>query len=68
MQFTLETEQETDGRWIAEILEIPGAMKYGSSKQNAIAQAEAIALRAMAEQIEHGEHPPEPIHITFAAA
>ncbi len=68
MQFTLETEQETDGRWIAEILEIPGAMKYGSSKQNAIAQAEAIALRVMAEQIEHGEHLLEPIHITFATA
>ncbi len=68
MQFTLEIEQETDGRWIAEILEIPGAMKYGSSKQNAIAKVEAFALRVMAEQIEHGEHLLEPIHITFAAA
>ncbi len=68
MQFTLEIEQETDGRWIAEILEIPGAMKYGSSKQNAIAKVEAFALRVMAEQIEHGKHLLEPIHITFAAA
>ncbi len=48
MQFTVEIEQETDGRWIAEILEIPGAMKYGSSKQNAIAKVEAFALRVMA--------------------
>jgi len=68
MQFTVETEQETDGRWIAEITEIPGVMKYGNGRKEAIAQAEALALRVVAERIENGEHPVEPIHITFAAA
>ena len=68
MKLTVETEQEEDGRWIAEILEIPGALKYGATREEAIAQAEALALRVIADRIEHGERPPEPIHITFAAA
>jgi predicted RNase H-like HicB family nuclease len=68
MKFTVETEQEDDGRWIAEVLEIPGAMKYGKTRQEAIALAEALALRVMAERIESREHVVEPIHITFAAA
>jgi len=68
MQFTVETEQEVDGRWLAEILELPGVMKYGRTRREAMAQAEALALRVLAERIEHGEHPLEPIHITFAAA
>ena len=67
MQFTVETEQETDGRWIAEVIEIPGAMKYGKTKEEAIAQAEALALRVIAERIEEGEQLVEPISITFAA-
>ena len=49
MNFTIETEQEEDGRWIAEILELPGAMKYGLAKHEAVAQAEALALRVLAE-------------------
>ncbi len=68
MNFTLETDREEDGRWIAEIAELPGVIKYGSTRDEAIAQAEALALRVMAERIEHGEHPVEPIKITFAAA
>jgi predicted RNase H-like HicB family nuclease len=68
MLLTLETEQEEDGRWIAEIVEIPGALKYGATREEAIAQAEALALRVIADRIEHGERPTEPIHITFAAA
>ena len=67
MQFTVVTERETDGRWIAEILEIPGAMKYGESRESAIAGAEALALRVVAERIEAGEQVAEPISITFAA-
>ena len=51
MRFTVETERETDGRWIAEVLEIPGAMKYGETREAAIAQAEALALRVLAERI-----------------
>lgn len=68
MRFTVETELEEDGRWIAEVVEIPGALTYGQSREQAIGQAEALALRVIAERIEHGEQPVEPIHITFAAA
>jgi len=68
MRFTVETEREDDGRWIAEVAELPGVMKYGQSRDEAIAQVEALALRVMADRIEHGEHPVEPIQITFAAA
>ncbi|WP_035984401.1 type II toxin-antitoxin system HicB family antitoxin [Leptolyngbya sp. KIOST-1] len=53
--FTIETEQEEDGRWIAEILEIPGALVYGVSQQQAVAQVKALALRVIADKLEHGE-------------
>lgn len=66
MRFTVETEQETDGRWIAEIMEIPGAMKYGATREEAVAHAEALALRVLAEQIEMGQTLAEPIEISFA--
>nr|VFJ49601.1 MAG: hypothetical protein BECKDK2373C_GA0170839_102637 [Candidatus Kentron sp. DK] len=68
MQFTVETERESDGRQIAEVTDIPGAMIYGKTRSEAIARAEALALRAIAERIETGEQPVEPIHILFAAA
>ena len=68
MRFTIEVEREEDGRWIAEIAEIPGAMTYGTSRGDAIAKVEALALRVLAERIETGEQPVEPIEITFAAA
>ncbi|NOZ10358.1 MAG: type II toxin-antitoxin system HicB family antitoxin [Gammaproteobacteria bacterium] len=55
----VETEQEDGGRWLAEIPDIPGAMAYGSSKGEAIASAEALALRALAERLEHGEPVPD---------
>jgi predicted RNase H-like HicB family nuclease len=51
MRFTVETEQEADGRWIAEIIELPGTMKYGYSREEAAAQAEALALRVVADRI-----------------
>ena len=52
---TIETELETDGRWIAEVLEIPGALVYGSSTEGAIAKVQALALRVLAERLEHGD-------------
>lgn len=67
MNFTIETEQEIDGRWIAEVVELPGALKYGSTRIEAIAQAEALALREIAERIENGEEVSAPITISFAA-
>ena len=68
MRFTIEVEREEDGRWIAEVAEIPGSMTYGASRDEAIARVEALALRVLAERIEAGEQPAEPIWITFAAA
>lgn len=59
MTFLVETEAETDGRWIAEISQIPGVLAYGSTRREAIARAEALALRVLAERIEQGERSPE---------
>ena len=68
MKFTIESEQEEDGRWLAEVLELPGVMAYGQTKQEALAKAQALALRALAERLEHGEMLAEPLNILFAAA
>ena len=53
--FTIETEQEEDGRWIAEVVEIPGAMTYGSTLAEATTKAQALALRVLAERLELGD-------------
>jgi predicted RNase H-like HicB family nuclease len=55
----IEIEREEDGRWIAEIPELPGAMVYGATRNQAIAKAEALALRVMADRLEHEEEIPE---------
>ncbi len=55
----LEIERESDGRWIAEIPDLPGVMAYGDSKPDAVAKAEALALRVIADRLEHGEGIPE---------
>jgi predicted RNase H-like HicB family nuclease len=68
MTFTIESEQETDGRWLAEVLEIPGVLAYGQTAQEAIAKVEALALRVLADRLEHGEPAPMPISISFAMA
>lgn len=68
MNFTLEFEQETDGRWLAEVPELPGVMAYGASADEAMAKAEVLALRVLADRIEHGEVRPVPINFTLAAA
>ena len=58
MTFAIEIEQEKDGRWIAEIPQIPGAMAYGRTRAEAVSRVEALALRVLAERIEHGETSP----------
>ncbi|MBI4672756.1 MAG: type II toxin-antitoxin system HicB family antitoxin [Chloroflexi bacterium] len=68
MEFTIEHEQEEDGRWLAEIIELPGVMRYGDSPEEAIAKTKALALRVLAERIEHGEKIPSPLDIIFASA
>ena len=68
MTFNLEVEQEEDGRWLAEVVELPGALAYGTSAAEAMAKAEALALRALAEQLEHGEAAPRSINIAVPTA
>jgi len=70
MSFTLqiEIEREDDGRWIAEIPALPGTMCYGSSRTDAIAHVQALALRVLAERLEHAEAPQAALSITFQAA
>jgi predicted RNase H-like HicB family nuclease len=55
----IEIERESDGRWIAEIPDLPGVMAYGDSRPDAVAKAEALALRVIADRLEHGEGIPE---------
>lgn len=55
----LEIERESDGRWIAEIPDLPGVMAYGDSQADAVAKVEALALRVIADRLEHGEGIPE---------
>jgi predicted RNase H-like HicB family nuclease len=64
MNFTLECEQEVDGRWIAEVPELPGVLAYGSSSADAMAKAEVLALRVIADRLENGES--EPVSIRFS--
>jgi len=68
MTFTVEYEREDDGRWLAEVIELPGALAYGGTKHEAIAKAQALALRLLADRLEHGEGKPEFVSISFAAA
>jgi predicted RNase H-like HicB family nuclease len=55
----IEIEIEDDARWIAEIPELPGVMAYGDTRDQAISRAEALALRVMADRLDHGEEIPE---------
>jgi predicted RNase H-like HicB family nuclease len=54
----IEVEQESDGRWVAEVRDLPGAMCYGSTRAEAIAKVESLVLRILADRIEHGEQTP----------
>jgi predicted RNase H-like HicB family nuclease len=59
MKLTVEIERETDGRWIAEVPELPGVLAYGQTRQEAIERAQLLSLRVLADRIEHGEQVPE---------
>jgi predicted RNase H-like HicB family nuclease len=58
MQFTVEVEKETDKRWIAEVPALPGVMVYATTRKQAVQKAQALALRVLADRIEHGEKIP----------
>jgi predicted RNase H-like HicB family nuclease len=55
----IEIDREDDGRWMAEVSDLPGVMAYGQSREEALARAKALALRVMADRLEHGEEIPE---------
>jgi predicted RNase H-like HicB family nuclease len=59
MNFHIDIEREDDGRWIAEVPYLPGVMVYGTDRASAIAKVQALALRILAERLEHGEAVPE---------
>jgi predicted RNase H-like HicB family nuclease len=63
----VEVDRETDGRWTAEVPALPGALAYGATRQEAVAKAQALALRVLAERLENGEPTPE-LNGLFAAA
>ena len=66
--FTIEIEREEDGRWIAEVTALSGVMAYGQNRDEAIARVQALALRVIAERLEHREAPAEFVNVTFQAA
>ena len=68
MHLIVETELEEDGRWIAEVTDLDGVLAYGQTRDEAIARAEALALRVLADRLEHAEAGPDLVSITFRAA
>lgn len=67
MKLTFDVEQEDDGRWLAEVPELAGVMAYGATRRDAMAKAEALALRVLAERLEHQESGPMNVRIVVAA-
>ena len=55
MPLTIEVEQEDDGRWFAEIPELPGVLAYGETRSEAVERTQALALRVLADRLAHGE-------------
>jgi predicted RNase H-like HicB family nuclease len=64
----VETERETDGRWLAEVVELPGVLAYGASQDEAIAHVQALALRVVADRLERDEAGNDYLNISFNAA
>jgi predicted RNase H-like HicB family nuclease len=67
VHFAIELEREEDGRWLAEVRDLPGVMTYGQTRDEAMAKVQALALRVLAERLEHGE-PPAFLSVSFRAA
>ncbi len=68
MNFTIEHEREEDARWLAEVSELPGVLAYGATADEAMAKAEVLALRVLAERLEYNEAKPQPISIGIAGS
>ncbi len=68
-KFQIEFEQEEDGRWIAEVSDLSGVLAYGATREEALAAIQALALRVLADRLEHGEAVPEKLlTVSFVAA
>lgn len=67
MDYSLQVEREEDGRWLAEVPELPGVLAYGASSDEATVKAETLALRVIADRLEHGEAKPQSIRLLLAA-
>lgn len=68
MTLPIELEQEADGRWLAAVAALPGVLAYGVTETDAVAKVQALALRVLADRLEHGEVVPEFLNLTFQAA
>lgn len=68
MKYLVELEKENDGRWIAEVRSLSGVMVYGKTRREALVKVQALALRVLADRLEHGEAAGRPMTVTFAAA
>ena len=68
MNLAIQSELEEDGRWIADVPELPGTLAYGQTREEAIAKVKALALRVLADRLEHGEGDSELKSISFIAA
>ena len=68
MEFELDIEREDDGRWIAEVVDLPGALADGETRDRALGAAEALALCVIADRLEHGATAPEPVAVSLVAA
>jgi predicted RNase H-like HicB family nuclease len=68
VNLNIETEREADGRWLAEVPQLPGVLAYGATRDEAVARVQVLALRVLAERLEHSESQPGSISISVAAA
>lgn len=66
-QLRIEFTQESDGRWLAHMPDLPGVMAYGATQDDASRKTKVIALQVLADMVEHNEELPEPIRLLFAA-
>lgn len=65
VNLTIDLDREEDGRWIAEALELPGVMSYGKTREEAISNAERLAIEVIADRITHGELPSSALSVSF---
>ena len=68
MVLKVEIDREEDGRWIADVPQLPGVMAYGITREDAMMKVQALALRVLADELENGEHAEAPLNLSFAAA